>query len=193
MSVYDKLYDVDDFYFDYGIETDEPYKVEKELKDYLSENEADGDAYNIYYWTMREKSIIFAVQFLSYSFILLITLITVFNIINTMTAQIAGRKKELAMLKSVGMTPKEFKKTILLESAFYGLFGLFFGVPLSLVINRVVGYIISKDNPIPFSVNIWLYLIACVAVFVIIALTMIYSLKLIKNNSIIDSLKNDTN
>ena len=50
MSVYDKLYDVDDFYFDYGIETDEPYKVEKELKDYLSENEADGDAYNIYYW-----------------------------------------------------------------------------------------------------------------------------------------------
>lgn len=192
-SVYDKLYDVDDFYFNYGIETDEPYKVEKELKDYLSENEADGDVYNNYNWMMKEKSIISAVQFLSYAFILLITLITVFNIINTMTAQIAGRKKELAMLKSVGMTPKEFKKTILFESMFYGLFGLLLGVPLSLVINRVVGYIISKDNPIPFSVNIWLYLIACVAVFVIIALTMIYSLKLIKNNSIIDSLKDDTN
>lgn len=193
-SVYDKLYnDDDDFYFDYGIETDEPYKVEKELNDYLSENEADGDVYNIYYWVMREKSIISAVQFLSYAFILLITLITVFNIINTMTAQIAGRKKELAMLKSVGMTPKEFKKTLIFESMFYGLFGLLFGVPLSLVINRVVGYIISKDNPIPFSVNIWLYLIACVAVFVIIGLTMIYSLRLIKNNSIIDSLKDDTN
>lgn len=193
-SVYDKLYnDDDDFYFDYGIETDEPYKVEKELNDYLSENEADGDVYNIYYWVMREKSIISAVQFLSYAFILLITLITVFNIINTMTAQIAGRKKELAMLKSVGMTPKEFKKTLIFESMFYGLFGLLLGVPLSLVINRVVGYIISKDNPIPFSVNIWLYLIACVAVFVIIGLTMIYSLRLIKNNSIIDSLKDDTN
>ena len=191
--VYDKYSDDDSFYFDYGIETDEPYKVEKELKDYLSENEAEGDVYNNYNWMMKEKSIISAVQFLSYAFILLITLITVFNIINTMTAQIAGRKKELAMLKSVGMTPKEFKKTLIFESMFYGLFGLFFGVPLSLVINRVVGYIISKDNPIPFSVNIWLYLIACVAVFVIIGLTMIYSLKLIKNNSIIDSLKDDTN
>lgn len=191
--VYDKYSDDDSFYFDYGIETDEPYKVEKELKDYLSENEADGDVYNNYNWMMKEKSIISAVQFLSYAFILLITLITVFNIINTMTAQIAGRKKELAMLKSVGMTPKEFKKTLIFESMFYGLFGLLFGVPLSLVINRVVGYIISKDNPIPFSVNIWLYLIACVAVFVIIGLTMIYSLKLIKNNSIIDSLKDDTN
>lgn len=192
-SVYDKVYtDDDDFYFFYGIETDEPYKVEKELKDYLSETEANGDAYNNYYWMMRGKSIISAVQFLSYSFILLITLITVFNIINTMTAQIAGRKRELAMLKSVGMTPKEFKKTILFESMFYGLFGLLLGVPLSLVINRVVGYIISKDNAIPFSVNIWLYLIVCVAVFVIIALTMVYSLKLIKNDSIIDSLKDDT-
>ena len=191
--VYDKYSDDDSFYFDYGIETDEPYKVEKELKDYLSENEAEGDVYNNYNWMMKEKSIISAVQFLSYAFILLITLITVFNIINTMTAQIANRKKELAMLKSVGMTPKEFKKTLIFESMFYGLFGLLLGVPLSLVINRVVGYIISKDNPIPFSVNIWLYLIACVAVFVIIGLTMIYSLKLIKNNSIIDSLKDDTN
>lgn len=191
--VYDKYSDDDSFYFDYGIETDEPYKVEKELKDYLSENEAEGDVYNNYNWMMKEKSIISAVQFLSYAFILLITLITVFNIINTMTSQIAGRKKELAMLKSVGMTPKEFKKMLIFESMFYGLFGLLFGVPLSLVINRVVGYIISKDNPIPFSVNIWLYLIACVAVFVIIGLTMIYSLKLIKNNSIIDSLKDDTN
>ena len=159
----------------------------------MSENEADGDVYNVYYWTMREKSIVSAVQFLSYSFILLITLITVFNIINTMTAQVANRKKELAMLKSVGMTPKEFKKTLIFESMFYGLFGLLLGVPLSLVINRIVGYIISKNNPVAFSVNIPLYLLACIAVFVIIGLTMIYSLKLIKNDSIIESLKNDTN
>lgn len=70
--VYDKYSDDDSFYFDYGIETDEPYKVEKELKDYLSENEAEGDVYNNYNWMMKEKSIISAVQFLSYAFILLI-------------------------------------------------------------------------------------------------------------------------
>lgn len=75
--VYDKYSDDDSFYFDYGIETDEPYKVEKELKDYLSETEAEGDVYNNYNWMMKEKSIISAVQFLSYAFILLITLITV--------------------------------------------------------------------------------------------------------------------
>lgn len=36
--VYDKYSDDDSFYFDYGIETDEPYKVEKELKDYFVRN-----------------------------------------------------------------------------------------------------------------------------------------------------------
>lgn len=137
--VYDKYSDDDSFYFDYGIETDEPYKVEKELKDYLSETEAEGDVYNNYNWMMKEKSIISAVQFLSYAFILLITLITVFNIINTMTAQIAGRKKELAMLKSVGMTPKEFKKTLIFESMFYGLFGLPF---LKICIRLCAGFCI---------------------------------------------------
>ncbi len=96
-------------------------------------------------------------------------------------------------IKSVGMTPKGFKKTILLESAFYGLFGLLLGVPLSLIVNRIVDYIVSKDNPIPFEVNIPIYVIACISIFLVIGLTMIYSLKLIKNNSIIETLKEDTN
>ena len=193
-SVDDKLYASDsDFYFDYGIETDDPYELEDKLNDYLAENDANGSVYNNYYWTMKSKTTLSAVQFLSYAFVLLITLITVFNIINTMTAQIANRKNELAMLKSVGMTPKGFKKTILLESAFYGLFGLLLGVPLSLIVNRIVGYIVSKDNPIPFEVNIPIYVIACISIFLVIGLTMIYSLRLIKNNSIIETLKEDTN
>ncbi len=192
-SVYDKLYSDDsEFYFDYGVETDEPYELEDEINDYMAENDANGSVYNNYYWTMKSKGTLSAVQFLSYAFALLITLITVFNIINTMTAQIANRKSELAMLKSVGMTPKEFKKTILLESVFYGLFGLLLGVPLSLVINKIVGDIVSKDNPIPFEVNIPMYIIACISIFLIIGLTMIYSLKLIKSNSIIETLKEDT-
>lgn len=193
-SVDDKLYAADsDFYFCYGIETDDPYELEDKLNDYLAENDANGSVYNDYYWTMKSKTTLSAVQFLSYAFVLLITLITVFNIINTMTAQIANRKNELAMLKSVGMTPKGFKKTILLESAFYGLFGLLLGVPLSLIVNRIVGYIVSKDNPIPFEVNIPIYVIACISIFLVIGLTMIYSLRLIKNNSIIETLKEDTN
>lgn len=132
------------------------------------------------------------VRWLSYGFIFLITLITVFNIINTVSSQIANRKKEFAMLQSVGMTPKEFKRMIMLESAFYGFYGLLIGIPLSLGISKIIGMIVSKDSSIPFGVNVWLYIIAAVAVFAFIGASMAYSVRLIKNNNIIDALKNDT-
>lgn len=90
------------------------------------------------------------------------------------------------------MTPKEFKRMIMLESAFYGFYGLLIGIPLSLGISKIIGMIVSKDSSIPFGVNVWLYIIAAVAVFAFIGASMAYSVKLIKNNNIIDALKNDT-
>ena len=184
--------DLTDYYVEFGIETDNPSAVETAMSDYLSENEKEGDVYNIYYWVVRQRSLTAVVRWLSYGFIFLITLITVFNIINTVSSQIANRKKEFAMLQSVGMTPKEFKRMIMLESAFYGFYGLLIGIPLSLGISKIIGMIVSKDSSIPFGVNVWLYIIAAVAVFVFIGASMAYSVKLIKNNNIIDALKNDT-
>lgn len=181
-----------DYYVEFGIESDNPSAVETALSDYLSENEKEGDVYNIYYWVVRQRSLTAVVRWLSYGFIFLITLITVFNIINTVSSQIANRKKEFAMLQSVGMTPKEFKRMIMLESAFYGFYGLLIGIPLSLGISKMIGMIVSKDSSIPFGVNVWLYVIAAVAVFAFIGASMAYSVRLIKNNNIIDALKNDT-
>ena len=181
-----------DYYVEFGIESDNPSAVETALSDYLSENEKEGDVYNVYYWVVRQRSLTAVVRWLSYGFIFLITLITVFNIINTVSSQIANRKKEFAMLQSVGMTPKEFKRMIMLESAFYGFYGLLIGIPLSLGISKIIGMIVSKDSSIPFGVNVWLYIIAAVAVFAFIGASMAYSVKLIKNNNIIDALKNDT-
>lgn len=181
-----------DYYVEFGIESDNPSAVETALSDYLSENEKEGDVYNVYYWVVRQRSLTAVVRWLSYGFIFLITLITVFNIINTVSSQIANRKKEFAMLQSVGMTPKEFKRMIMLESAFYGFYGLLIGIPLSLGISKIIGMIVSKDSSIPFGVNVWLYIIAAVAVFVFIGASMAYSVRLIKNNNIIDALKNDT-
>ena len=66
------------------------------------------------------NTIIFIVEVLVYGFIALISLITVFNIVNTISTGVAMRKKEFAMLKSVGMTPKGFNKMLILETFFYG-------------------------------------------------------------------------
>ena len=45
------------------------------------------------------------------------------------------RSKEFAVLKSIGMTEKQFKKMINYESLLYGLKALIFGLPVGLAIS----------------------------------------------------------
>ena len=69
-----------------------------------------------------------------YGFIILISLICIANIFNTVTTNIALRRRELAMLRSVGMTPRSFNRMIRFESVFYGLKALLYGLPISLAV-----------------------------------------------------------
>ena len=72
------------------------------------------------------------ISVLTYGFIVLITLISIANIFNTISTSISLRKREFAMLKSVGMTPKGFNKMINYESIFYGIKSLLYGLPISI-------------------------------------------------------------
>ena len=118
--------------------------------------------------------------------------VPVFNIINTILTGIAMRKKEFAMLKSVGTTPKGFNKMIMLESAFYGMKALLFGLPISALLSFAMNRAMSTDA-IPFEINWLLYLIVTLVVFVIIGLSMLYSVAKLRNDSIIETLKEEIN
>lgn len=60
------------------------------------------------------------------------------NIFNTITTNMNLRKKEFAMLKSVGMTKKEFNRMIRLESIFYGLKSLIIGIPIGTLLSYAI-------------------------------------------------------
>ncbi len=66
-------------------------------------------------------------------FIAVITLIGVTNIFNTITSNMELRQKEFAMLKSIGMTKKEFNRMINLETIFYGTKSWIYGTILGLI------------------------------------------------------------
>jgi putative ABC transport system permease protein len=55
-----------------------------------------------------------------YGFLALITLIGVTNIVNTLDTNIKLRRREIAMLKSVGLTPGGFLRMLRYESLFWG-------------------------------------------------------------------------
>jgi putative ABC transport system permease protein len=72
----------------------------------------------------------------------ILALVGILNFINTVVTSIISRRRELAMLQSVGMTGKQVRGTLFVEGICYTLLTVFFtltaGVGLSLLIVRVI-------------------------------------------------------
>lgn len=178
-------------YANIAVETARHSEVCKSLYNYIEENKIE-QAYiaDIAESLENTNTILFVLQVFVYGFITLITMITIANIINTISTSIALRRKEFAMLKSVGTTQKGFYKMICLESLFYGLKALVFAIPVSLVVNYALNKLLAKDA-VPFEIDFIIYACVILAVFLIVGFSMLYSINKIKKDSIIETLKQD--
>lgn len=182
-----------DFLYLIGVETDKHAEVTENIQKIIDENDFGSGYVSDYIEQMKSmNAIAFVLQVFVYGFIALITLITIANIINTISTGIVMRRKEFAMLKSVGTTPKGFRKMVMLESVFYGLKALVFALPISVLISVLMNKTVAS-NAIPFELDWKLYLAVILAVFVIVGLSMLYSVSKLKNDSIIETLKEEIN
>ena len=189
-----KIFEDDDYnttqWSNLVVETDNHKDTEEKIQTYVEENSIEAHVYNMAASMESMNTLLFVLQVFVYGFITLITLITVANIINTISTSIALRRKEFAMLKSVGTTQKGFYKMICLESLFYGLNALIFSIPISVLISFALNRLLGK-NDVPFEIDFVLYLCVILAVFLIIGFAMFYSIQKIKKDSIIETLKQD--
>lgn len=155
-------------------------------------HESGLNIFNVYQMRQQEEQIMLLMSVFTYGFIVLITLISMANIFNTISTSIALRKREFAMLKSVGMTHRAFSKMLNYESVFYGVKSLVYGLPLSIMamylIYRSLGYTFSYSFTLPW--NSILFVMG--AVFVIVISAMLYSSSKTKQDNIIDALKQET-
>ena len=126
-----------------------------------------------------------------YGFIIVISLIGVTTVFNTITTNMELRKPEFAMLRSVGMTNREFNRMIRLESLFMGVRALLFGIPIGLVLSYLIYFFLVKEAGIPFKVPFLAIIIAVAAVFVMIFMIMAYSMGKIKKQNIIETIRNE--
>ena len=176
-----------------GIETEQHAKVTEKIQSLMDENDYGTSYVSDFADNMQTmNTFTFVMQVFIYGFIVLITLITTANIINTISTGIAMRKKEFAMLKSVGVTPKGFRKIISLESVFYALKAL----PVSLLLSIGISYgmnVSVGQSTIPFEINIPLYVGVILAVFAIVGMTMLYAVSQLKDDSIVETLKEEIN
>jgi len=138
-----------------------------------------------------ERSLMLIIKIFTYGFISLITLIVVANVFNTISTNIQLRRKEYAMLKSVGMTRKGFDRMMNYECILYGLKGLLFGLPVSFVLCYLMHKSVMAAWEAPFTLPWASIIIVCICVFVIVFASMLYSMSKIKKDNPIDALRND--
>ena len=126
-----------------------------------------------------------------YGFIILITAIGVTNVFNAITANMELRKPEFAMLKSVGMTTKEFNRMIRLETVFMGIKSLLFSIPIGIGLSYLIYYALDEDKVLKFTIPINAIIIAIVAVFLLITCIMKYSMSKINKQNTIETIRNE--
>ena len=142
---------------------------------------------------MKEVEDTFMVmQIFVYGFVTVISLVSITNIVNTISTNINLRKRELAIIKSIGVTPGGFNKMIYLESLLYGILSLLYGIPLGIglvaLMNVILGDVIQFGLVLPWSAII----ISIIGIFVITFISSYIPMKKINKENIIENIRQES-
>lgn len=189
-KLYDSISDSSTHYTQFNIISDNTNNIDKLTKDL--------DKYsNVNYTNIKESmkqanNLILVVKILMYGFISLVTLIGVTSVFNTISTSMALRKREFAVLRSIGLTNRGFNKILFFESLFFGMKSLIFAIPVSIGITVLIHYALADMVSISTIIIPWKYIIiSIVSVFVIVLLTMMYSTSKIKKHNIIEQIREE--
>lgn len=141
---------------------------------------------DLYKANMRVLTII---NIFVYGFLALLSMVGIANVVGTVSTSLMLRKRELAMIKSVGITPRGFNRMIRYESLLYGLKAVLYGIPLSYLCMYGIWRTLGRNFQMPFQPMLAQVAIGVAAVFVVVFLTMTYSAHKIRRDSIIDGLR----
>lgn len=160
--------------------------------EYIKNLGIDGlDIYNLNDQKEMMNAVVLIIAIFAYGFIIVISLIGITNVFNTINTNMRLRSKEFAMLKSIGMTKKEFNRMIRLESLFYGLKSLLIGVPLGLLGGYAIFKATGNTIMLNYSFPTMAVLISIVFVFFVVWLIMKISISKVNKQNIIETIRND--
>lgn len=169
------------------IESNSCEKLEKEIQNLKLEVSVR----NMESEAKQERAMGLVIQIFLYGFITVITLIGITNIFNTITSNMELRQKEFAMLKSIGMTKREFNRMINLETIFYGSKSLAYGIILGLLgtfaLYKAFSIKIQSNMYIPINA----ILLSIVFVFILVFIIMRYSVGKINKQNTIETIRRE--
>lgn len=138
---------------------------------------------------MQSRDYVTMINVFCYGFIVLISLICVCNVFNTISTNIALRRKDFGMLRSVGIKNSELYRMMAFECLQYGLKALLIGLPLSIACSIGI-YNLSLDvTHSAYRPPIAAILIATCCVFFIVFITMTYAVSKLKKDNPIEAIR----
>lgn len=121
----------------------------------------------------------------------IIGLIGVLNFANTILTSIFTRRRELAILQSIGMTGKQLMKMLCMEGCCYTVISAIISIPLCLASTlMLVRPICKRIWFLDFKINIWPLLILFLLMFLIGVLIPYVTYRILNRQSVIERLKN---
>lgn len=176
----------------YMIKSEQHTQCSTSLKKKLDENRIT--SVNLYDYAAEiesERNLITIIKVFAYGFIVLISLIAAANVFNTISTNISLRRREFAMLKSIGMTSGEFNKMMNYECILYGTKALLLGLPVSFGVTYLIHKAIIAGYYTSFRLPWGAVGIAVLSVFAVVFATMLYAMSKVKKDNPIDALKNE--
>ena len=125
-----------------------------------------------------------------YGFLLIIALITVFNIFNSMNASVAARTRQYGVMRSIGMGAGQLYKMIAAEAATYAVLGCVTGCVLGLPLNKMIfQFLIADKWGTTWQLPVASLLLIVMLCFGSAALAIRRPIKRIGQLSIVDTIK----
>ncbi len=170
-------------------------KVTNEVSRLISDIGGTSNNMNVYDYSAEIESIralVTIAQVLAYGFIVLISMIAAANVFNTISTNISLRRREFATLRSVGLTSKGMRKMMTFESILYGAKSLLYSLPVSFALTYLIHFVATNSGyAMRFYVPWDKFVIAIASVFIIVVLSVTYSIKKLRNENTVETLRNE--
>lgn len=91
-------------------------------------------------------------------FTLLLSAVAALGVFNTVVLNTRDRRRDLGMLKAIGMTPRQVTAMMVVSMAALGTVGGLFGIPLGMALHRLIVRTMADAaglTPAPFLVDVW--------------------------------------
>ncbi len=118
----------------------------------LNEELTPTGAYYITDWTKRHENFFKAIQLEKRVMFIILTLIVAvaaFNIVSTLVMAVTDKRADIAIMRTLGASPRSIMQIFIIQGALIGIIGTFFGAILGIIIA------LNIDTIIPFIENLF--------------------------------------